>query len=80
MTTSYGENEAGLDPALAALVFFLFFSLRSCSLVLSKLCNAYMGLGARGTSVLFASGDGGVEGGHSQQCTTFQAAFPAVCP
>ncbi|KAJ7809076.1 family S53 protease [Mycena olivaceomarginata] len=63
MTTSYGENEAGLDPALAV-----------------KLCKRVHGLGARGTSVLFASGDGGVEGGHSQQCTTFQAAFPAVCP
>ncbi|KAF7356383.1 Family S53 protease [Mycena venus] len=45
-----------------------------------KLCNAYMGLGARGTSVLFASGDGGVEGGQAQQCTTFQVAFPAGCP
>ncbi|KAJ7140153.1 family S53 protease [Mycena crocata] len=45
-----------------------------------KLCNAYMALGARGTSVLFASGDGGVEGGQSQTCTTFQAAFPAGCP
>ncbi|KAJ7931745.1 family S53 protease [Mycena leptocephala] len=45
-----------------------------------KLCNAYMGLGARGTSVLFASGDGGVEGGQAQSCTTFQAAFPAGCP
>ncbi|KAF8216791.1 family S53 protease [Mycena galopus ATCC 62051] len=45
-----------------------------------KLCNAYMGLGARGTSVLFASGDGGVEGGSAQKCTVFQAAFPADCP
>ncbi|KAJ7621942.1 family S53 protease [Mycena polygramma] len=27
-----------------------------------KLCEAYMAFGARGTSVLFASGDGGVEG------------------
>ncbi|KAJ7739828.1 subtilisin-like protein [Mycena metata] len=63
MTTSYGENEAGLSPALA-----------------TKLCNAYMALGARGTSILFASGDGAVEGGSAQTCTTFQAAFPATCP
>ncbi|KAJ7180886.1 family S53 protease [Mycena filopes] len=63
MTTSYGENEADISPALA-----------------NKLCNAYMALGARGTSVLFASGDGGVEGGSAQTCTTFQAAFPAGCP
>lgn len=45
-----------------------------------KLCNAYMAFGARGTSVLFASGDGGVEGGQSQSCTKYQAAFPAGCP
>ncbi|KAJ6544649.1 family S53 protease [Mycena vulgaris] len=45
-----------------------------------KLCEAYMAFGARGTSVLFASGDGGVEGGQAQTCTTYQAAFPAGCP
>ncbi|KAJ7506898.1 family S53 protease [Mycena galericulata] len=45
-----------------------------------KLCNAYMAFGARGTSVLFASGDGGVEGGQAQSCTTYQASFPADCP
>lgn len=39
-----------------------------------------MQLGARGTSILFASGDGGVSGGQSQSCTTFLAAFPAGCP
>ncbi|KAJ7704936.1 peptidase S8/S53 domain-containing protein [Mycena rosella] len=46
----------------------------------SKLCTAYAAFGARGTSVLFASGDGGVEGGQSQTCTKYQAAFPAGCP
>ncbi|KAJ7455770.1 family S53 protease [Mycena latifolia] len=45
-----------------------------------KLCEAYMAFGARGTSVLFASGDGGVEGGQAQSCTKYQAAFPAGCP
>jgi tripeptidyl-peptidase I len=28
----------------------------------NQLCNAYAQLGARGTSILFASGDGGVAG------------------
>lgn len=42
-----------------------------------KLCTAYAAFGARGTSILFASGDGGVEGGQSQSCTKYQAAFPA---
>ncbi|KAJ7170953.1 family S53 protease [Mycena filopes] len=45
-----------------------------------KLCEAYMAFGARGTSILFASGDGGVEGGQAQTCTKYQAAFPAGCP
>ncbi|KAJ7066405.1 family S53 protease-like protein [Mycena amicta] len=63
LTTSYGENENDIPPALAF-----------------KLCTAYMGLGARGTSVLFASGDGGVEGGSAQTCKTFVPAFPGSCP
>ncbi|KAF7370374.1 Tripeptidyl-peptidase sed3 [Mycena sanguinolenta] len=48
----------------------------------TKLCNAYMGLGARGTSVLFSSGDGGVAGnaGNGEQCDTFQPTFPSSCP
>ncbi|CAK5274504.1 unnamed protein product [Mycena citricolor] len=45
-----------------------------------KLCTAYAAFGARGSSVLFASGDGGVEGGQSQSCSKYQAAFPAGCP
>ncbi|KAF7357217.1 Family S53 protease [Mycena sanguinolenta] len=45
-----------------------------------KLCEAYAAFGARGTSILFASGDGGVEGGQDQSCKTYQAAFPAGCP
>ncbi|OCH85123.1 family S53 protease [Obba rivulosa] len=45
-----------------------------------NLCNAYAQLGARGVSVLFASGDGGVSGGHSKSCTTFLPVFPASCP
>ncbi|KAF8911770.1 family S53 protease [Mucidula mucida] len=45
----------------------------------TRLCNAYMALGARGVSILFASGDGGVSGGQSQSCTTFIPAFPGGC-
>ncbi|KAF7377283.1 Family S53 protease-like protein [Mycena sanguinolenta] len=49
-----------------------------------KICNGYMALGARGISVLYASGDGGVRGGHDVpiQCTndTFIPVFPASCP
>jgi tripeptidyl-peptidase-1 len=50
----------------------------------SKICNGYMALGARGISVLNASGDGGVRGNHDSlsQCTsnTFIPVFPASCP
>ncbi|KAF9063243.1 family S53 protease-like protein [Rhodocollybia butyracea] len=46
----------------------------------NQLCDAYMAAGARGVSVLFASGDGGVAGAQSQNCTTFQPAFPSGCP
>ncbi|KIJ31470.1 hypothetical protein M422DRAFT_266848 [Sphaerobolus stellatus SS14] len=45
-----------------------------------ELCNAILQLTARGTSVLFASGDGGVSGGQSQDCTQFIPTFPAGCP
>ena len=33
--------------------------------------------GVRGTSIMFSSGDGGVAGGQSQQCTTFIPTYPA---
>lgn len=39
-----------------------------------------MQLGARGTSILFASGDGGVSGSQSGRCTTFLPTFPSGCP
>ncbi|KZT71773.1 family S53 protease [Daedalea quercina L-15889] len=46
------------------------------------LCSAYAGLGVRGVSVLFASGDGGVSGLHypEETCTTFIPTFPSGCP
>ncbi|RPD78397.1 subtilisin-like protein [Lentinus tigrinus ALCF2SS1-7] len=46
----------------------------------NNLCNAYAQLGARGTTVLFGSGDGGVSGIQNTDCTTFQPTFPSTCP
>ncbi|TFY77127.1 hypothetical protein EWM64_g6885 [Hericium alpestre] len=48
--------------------------------IANNLCNAYAQLGARGTSVLFSSGDGGVSGSQSQSCTAFIPTFPSGCP
>ncbi|KAK0478663.1 family S53 protease-like protein [Armillaria luteobubalina] len=46
-----------------------------------RLCNAYMTLGARGVSVIFSSGDGGVGGSQSgESCTNFIPTFPGGCP
>ncbi|KAJ7830752.1 family S53 protease [Mycena olivaceomarginata] len=47
--------------------------------VAQGLCNAYAQLGALGTSILFASGDGGV-GGNEFECTTFVPTAPSTCP
>ena len=47
----------------------------------SNLCNLYAQLGARGVSVLFSSGDGGVSGSRlNNSCTTFVPTFPSGCP
>ncbi|KAJ7214671.1 peptidase S8/S53 domain-containing protein [Mycena haematopus] len=48
--------------------------------VANTLCNAYMQLGALGTSILFSSGDGGVSGSQSQSCTDFIPTLPSDCP
>ncbi|PBK67922.1 family S53 protease-like protein [Armillaria solidipes] len=49
--------------------------------IATRLCNAYAVLGARGVSILFASGDGGVGGSQpGETCTTFIPAFPGGCP
>ncbi|KAF7295207.1 Family S53 protease-like protein [Mycena indigotica] len=47
--------------------------------VADGLCNAYMQLGALGTSILFSSGDGGVAG-NEFDCTTFVPTAPSGCP
>ncbi|EJD51322.1 family S53 protease [Auricularia subglabra TFB-10046 SS5] len=46
----------------------------------NSLCIAYAALGLRGTSILFASGDGGVSGIQAESCTTFGPTFPSGCP
>ncbi|KAI0827199.1 family S53 protease-like protein [Trametes gibbosa] len=43
-----------------------------------KLCKAYAQLGARGVSILYASGDSGV--GCKTNSTSFQPTFPSNCP
>ncbi|KAK6992571.1 Pro-kumamolisin, activation domain-containing protein [Favolaschia claudopus] len=48
--------------------------------VANNLCNAYMQLGALGTSLIFSSGDGGVSGSQSQSCTNFIPTLPSDCP
>ncbi|KAK6971740.1 peptidase S8/S53 domain-containing protein [Favolaschia claudopus] len=47
-----------------------------------KICDGYAAATARGISLLFASGDGGVSGGHDdgQNCGLFVSVFPASCP
>ncbi|KAJ7775391.1 subtilisin-like protein [Mycena metata] len=48
----------------------------------TSICNGYAAATARGVSVLFASGDGGVNGGQDDgfDCGLFVPVFPASCP
>lgn len=39
-----------------------------------------MGLGARGVSLVFSAGNGGVAGYQDQKCTQFVPTFPSSCP
>ena len=45
----------------------------------SKVCQSYASLGARGVTMLYASGDGG-PGCSPDNITNFEANFPASCP
>ncbi|KAF9014524.1 subtilisin-like protein [Hymenopellis radicata] len=53
-----------------------------------RVCNEFAKLGARGSTVLFASGDSGVGGDNAKECLkndgsdkmVFQPIFPASCP
>ncbi|KAI0093371.1 family S53 protease [Irpex rosettiformis] len=46
----------------------------------NQLCSAFQQLGARGVSILYSSGDGGVAGSQTTRCTNFLATFPSGCP
>ncbi|KAI0028774.1 family S53 protease [Vararia minispora EC-137] len=48
--------------------------------IAQSMCDAYAALTAQGVSIIFSSGDGGVSGGQTQSCTTFQPTFPSTCP
>ncbi|KAJ6613214.1 family S53 protease-like protein [Mycena sp. CBHHK59/15] len=55
--------------------------------VSETVCNLFMQLGARGVSLLFASGDGGVQtgngasvGDNTATCKAFGPTFPSGCP
>lgn len=85
LTTSFGyPNEDELPVSIAKYVAHVTFTLYGWLILRSKLCNAYAQLGARGTSILFSSGDGGVSGGaftsSSSNCTTFVPTLPPDCP
>ncbi|KZV99716.1 hypothetical protein EXIGLDRAFT_745985 [Exidia glandulosa HHB12029] len=45
----------------------------------TAMCNTYMQLTARGVSIMFASGDGGVAAAPGERCTTFLPSWP-TCP
>jgi tripeptidyl-peptidase-1 len=45
-----------------------------------NMCNLFGQLGARGVSILVASGDGGVAGSRPRTCSSFVPTFPASCP
>ncbi|KAF7307418.1 Family S53 protease-like protein [Mycena indigotica] len=48
----------------------------------NKICDGYAAASARGVSLLFSSGDGGVNGNHDDpwDCELFVSVFPASCP
>ena len=80
LSTSYGFNEPDIPPTIAKYdLRFVPMTKDSCFQT-SQLCDAYMQLGARGVSIFFSSGDGGVSGSQSQSCTTFIPTFPSGCP
>jgi len=52
---------------------------------MATVCNLFAQLGARGSSIMFSSGDSGVGGGRcltndGRSAVQFQPAFPASCP
>lgn len=74
------EREHHLQGARKVSTLIALIASDTKALLNSNLCNAYAQLGARGTSILFASGDGGVAGSQTTRCTTFLPTFPSGCP
>ncbi|KAE9385768.1 family S53 protease [Gymnopus androsaceus JB14] len=75
-------NTINAETAPPQVSAYDFFPVNFCSVshsLHSQLCDAYMTAGARGVSILFASGDGGVSGSQSASCTTFVPTFPSGC-
>ena len=87
LTTSYGFNETDFQGSedFAKYFYFVFNHsvLASPNHLRSTFCNAYAQLGARGTSIFFASGDNGPYSfSFDSECdgTTFGPSFPSGCP
>ncbi len=86
LSTSYGFNENAISASLATFVISSHIDYMnhtiSCLHSFRKFCDACMGLGALGISVLFLSGTGAATGFDYGQstCTEFVPTFPASCP
>ncbi|KAH9947173.1 family S53 protease-like protein [Amylocystis lapponica] len=68
------------DPPSVITTSYTFFEEEISVSIANNMCYAYAQLGARGTTILFASGDGGVSGSYAAVCTTFLPTFPSGCP
>jgi tripeptidyl-peptidase I len=79
LTTSYGFNESGNSASIAKYDSALVLICEGQQCHISTLCNVYMQLGARGVSIFFSSGDGGVSGGNRRVARPlFQPSFQVV--
>lgn len=84
ISTSYGfDTEASLSESLSMYVTLtrVFMSALRTDSINSSLCDAYGQLTARGVSIIFATGDGGVASSPGVECDglPFPPTFP-TCP
>ncbi|KAK7028541.1 family S53 protease-like protein [Favolaschia claudopus] len=86
VTTSYGPTETDFGESMTrrALTTFDTHYIHPYN---RKICNSYLALTARGISVVYSAGDGGVRGSHdnpsvpgSCESNDFLVVFPASCP